>query len=191
MKTLILIKHSTSNANADQPPSMWALTPNGERRAHALADHLAPYNPDHLAASHMPKAQQTAAVLSAHFGLNVQTVPALAEHARERNAPFFDDVADFKAAVHRVITHPDELAYGTETGNAARARFAGGIADIVVGGDTVAVVAHGTVITLFVAAHNPNVDAVALWEQLALPSFVVLDSSYRVQQVVGDAGVAP
>ncbi len=189
MKTLILIKHSTSNANADQPPSQWGLTPEGERRAAILADHLAPYQPDALAASAMPKAQGTAAALAARFNLPVQTVPALAEHARDSNAPYFADVADFKAAVHGVITRPDDLAYGSETGKQARERFARGVALLIDAGETVAAVAHGTVMTLFVAAHNPDVNAIDLWEQLALPSFVVLDHNYRLVRVVADAGV--
>ena len=191
MNKLILIKHSISNANANQPPSEWGLTPEGQRRADALAEHLAPYAPDALAASAMPKAQQTAGILAARFGLTVNTVPALGEHARDSNAPYFDDVADFKAAVHGVITRPDDLVYGSETGTQARERFAGGVASLVSLGETVAAVAHGTVITLFVAAHNPDLDAVQLWGSLALPSFVVLDADYKVLCVVADAGVTP
>jgi hypothetical protein len=36
-----------------------------------------------------------------------------------------------------------------------------------------AIVAHGTVISLFVAAHN-QINSFELWQQLAMPSFVVL-----------------
>ena len=41
---------------------------------------------------------------------------------------------------------------------------------------TIAIIAHGTVITLFVAAHNPHVPPYPLWEHLGTPSFVALDA---------------
>ena len=39
--------------------------------------------------------------------------------------------------------------------------------------DNVGIVAHGTVITLFVAAHT-RIEPFAFWKQLGLPSFVVM-----------------
>jgi len=53
--------------------------------------------------------------------------------------------------------------------------------------DDVIVVSHGTVISLYVAAHA-GVDGLALWKRLGLPSFVVLDRAnlalVRVEEAV-------
>jgi broad specificity phosphatase PhoE len=37
-----------------------------------------------------------------------------------------------------------------------------------------ALVTHGTVLTLFVAFHNPQIDALAFWRSLQLPDLIVL-----------------
>ncbi len=49
--------------------------------------------------------------------------------------------------------------------------------------DDVIIVSHGTVISLFVAAHA-GTDGLALWKALGLPSFVVLDrSTLRIERI--------
>ena len=185
---LLLIKHSISNANANQPPSEWGLTAEGVQRVQTLTDHIRPYQPTTLASSIMPKAMHTADILASVLQLPYTTHPQFNEHARDTNAPFFDRVADFRAAVRQVLTELDTLSYGSETGSAALARFSSGVSAVHRAGAVTAIVAHGTVISLFVAAHNPHVDVVALWVSLGLPSFVVLADDYKLMRVVEDAG---
>jgi hypothetical protein len=71
---------------------------------------------------------------------------------------------------------PTEAVVGSEPAELARARFALAI-DAAVAATTssehLAVITHGTVVALFVAAHNP-IDAFSLWQRLSCPALVLL-----------------
>src|SRR5205085_11952286 len=93
----------------------------------------------------------------------------------ERSKAAFRSTADFEAEVAALFARPGELVMGDETADQARERFTRaltGVAEQHPGGDVI-VVAHGTVITLFVAA-VAGVAPFPLWKRLGLPSFVVL-----------------
>jgi broad specificity phosphatase PhoE len=186
---LILIKHSTSNANPHQPPAEWTLTDEGQQRAHRLTEHLRPYDLTHIVSSTMPKAAHTAAIVAQSLGLNHTQDARLNEHRRENNAPYFDDIANFHAAIARLFAQPHQRVYGDESATEALARFSAGINAV---REThhghVAVVAHGTVIALLVAAHNPHLDGFDLWGRLALPSYLVLDKHNILITLNADAG---
>ncbi|MCX6020722.1 MAG: phosphoglycerate mutase family protein, partial [Chloroflexi bacterium] len=103
----------------------------------------------------------------------VDVLDGLHEHDRT-NVGFLSD-AEFDAAVAAFFDRPDELVLGRETANEALARFSravqGALARWPAG--NLVIVAHGTVISLYVAA-VAGLDARALWKRLGLPSFVVL-----------------
>ena len=65
--------------------------------------------------------------------------------------------------------------FGRETALQAQERFSQAVEDVLEKhkDDNVGIVAHGTVITLFVAGHA-KIEAFAFWKQLGLPSFVVM-----------------
>jgi broad specificity phosphatase PhoE len=80
----------------------------------------------------------------------------------------------FRSRVAQVLSEPEKLSMGSETGNQAYERFASAI-DIVLGQQdgNLAVVTHGTVMSLFVA-RAAGIDPVRFWQRLGLPAFVVL-----------------
>ena len=175
MRKLILVKH----ANPLQQPSVdarnWRLSPKGQAASVLLAEALRPHLPAALYCSQEPKATETAQLAGAPLGLVAQPIADLHEHDR-RNTPYFERIEDFDAAAQRLFAQPDALVYGHETASAALARFSHAIARAQAQtpmDQNAIVVAHGTVITLFVAAHNP-IDPFAFWKGLALPSVVVL-----------------
>jgi broad specificity phosphatase PhoE len=93
------------------------------------------------------------------------------EHAR-MNAPIFMDL--------------DAAVLGAESGRRALTRFAGAIDEQLTHtvGQNLVAITHGTVIALFVAAHN-GIDGFELWKRLDCPSYVVLDAaSFRLREVV-------
>ena len=65
--------------------------------------------------------------------------------------------------------------FGGETADVARERFARAVAQVLAAqaSGNLAIVAHGTVITLLVAAHN-DLEPFSFWKRLGLPSLVVL-----------------
>jgi broad specificity phosphatase PhoE len=175
-RRLILIKHSLPTIIPAIPPSRWVLSDEGRRRCAALAARLARVAPATIAASDEPKARETAELLAARLGF--AGPPGLDHNLREherRPADFFDTPAAFEAAVQALFARPDELVFGQETARAAVRRFDTAVRRVLAGtpsGDVI-VVAHGTVIALFVAAHA-SLAPFPLWQSLQLPSYVVL-----------------
>jgi 2,3-bisphosphoglycerate-dependent phosphoglycerate mutase len=170
---LILVKHSLPAIDPAKPAATWPLSDEGRRRCGPLAARLAPYQLSAVVASEEPKAAETAALVAARLGLPLETVPGLHEHLRT-NVGWLGAAA-FEDAVARCFARPDELVFGQETANQARDRFMAAIGRVLERhpAGSVAVVAHGTVISLFVAA-RAGLDPFALWRRLGLPAVVVL-----------------
>jgi broad specificity phosphatase PhoE len=173
---LILIKHSAPVVALELPPAQWVLATPGRIRCAALARRLTGYNIAAIATSDEPKARETAELLAAGlaFPAPLRLDHELREHERSA-ADFYPAQGSFERAVHELFAQPDKLVFGQETANAARARFDAAIRRHLAAtpsGD-LAIVAHGTVITLFVGAHAA-IEPFAFWQSLDLPSFVVL-----------------
>jgi broad specificity phosphatase PhoE len=98
-------------------------------------------------------------------------------HEHERSGVGWIDREHFEAQVAEFFRRPGALVFGGETADQAHARFAAAIAALTVHypARSLAVVAHGTVISLFVA-RSTGVEPFPLWSRLGLPSFVVLSS---------------
>ena len=174
---LILVKHAAPTVIPGLPPARWRLSDEGRRGCAALAARLARVvEPGTIAASDEPKARETAALLAAQLGFAdaLRVERDLREHER-RPGDFFPDPAAFRAAVRDLFARPDDLVFGRETARAAGRRFAAAVGRILAEsprGDVI-IVAHGTVIALFVAA-QAGLAPFPLWESLQLPSYVVL-----------------
>ena len=127
-----------------------------------------------VVASLEPKATETGGIVADRLGVPFATATDLHEHDRG-GVPFLSSEAAWHGAVRRLFDRPDELVLGRETANEAGERFARAVANVLQQHQTgnLAIVAHGTVISLFVARHNP-IAPFALWERLGLPSFVVV-----------------
>lgn len=132
-----------------------------------------------------PKAHETARLVAAALGaLSVETLDELHEHD-DRDAPFQDEAA-FRATVREFFADPAEAVFGPETADEAHARFSAAVDALPVpsGGSANVVVAHGRVISLYVARRS-GFEPYALWVRLGLPAFVVLDLPSRaVAEVV-------
>jgi broad specificity phosphatase PhoE len=174
MHTLILIKHSNPEIKADVPAKFWDLSTEGRERAANLAEKLAKYAPQTIVSSDEPKAIQTAQIVA-----DVQRIPHhvaqnLHEHDRS-NILANDGQSQFEAKVASFFERPDDLVYGLETATTALSRFSLALDEVIdrFPVDTLAVVAHGTVITLYVA-EACVIDPFPFWKSLQLPSYVVL-----------------
>lgn len=126
-------------------------------------------------ASHEPKALDTARILARDLGLATpEAFAGLGEHRREEE-PFLAE-AEFQDRVRQFFEHPGELVFGTETASEALSRF-GERVDLLAlrAGNNIAIVAHGTVISLYVASRS-GIDGYDLWRRLGLPSYVVMET---------------
>lgn len=174
MKRLILVKHSLPKILEGIPAREWNLSEEGAKRARILADRLRFYNPEVILASMELKAMQTAEIVADALGLEMKVAANLHEHERRETAFLAHEV--FESKIHEFFEKPDDLVLGNETANQAHHRFDYAVQSLLnsYGDRTMIIVAHGTVISLFVSRLT-GVPAFPLWKELGLPSYTVLD----------------
>ena len=172
-RRLILIRHSLPEMVPGLPANQWHLAEAGRLRCKALAEQIAPYRPDVIVASTEPKAAETAELVAGALRKPWHIAAGLHEH--ERSDVGWIDREQFEAQVAEFFRRPGALVFGSETADQTHERFAAAIAAQTAThpGRSLAVVAHGTVISLFVA-RSAGVEPFALWSRLGMPSFVVL-----------------
>lgn len=189
MRKLVLIRHSESQPKEALPPAQWTLSPAGRRRCRPLAQWLAPYDPVIILSSHERKATETARRTGTLLEKPHRAVDGLGEHNRS-NEPYHDQDT-FLKLVEALLTHPEKEVFGNETGAEALARFEAAIGRVVEEQTrgNVAVVTHGTVLSLFVAAHSDR-KPFPFWQQLRQPALVVFSlPEMRLLEVVFDASI--
>jgi len=172
-RTLLLIRHSAPEVAPGVPAREWHLSAEGRRRCGPLAERMAAYAPRVIVSSAEPKAEETARLVGARLGVPIETAPGLHEHERDNAGYLGRD--EFQAAVADLFARPDVLALGRETATRALARFSAAVEGALAAhpaGD-LAIVAHGTVMTLFVA-HHAGVAPYPFWRALGLPALVAL-----------------
>lgn len=117
---------------------------------------------------------ETARLAAGRLGAEHLAFPGLHKHDRT-GAPFLD-AEGFDQAARTFFANPGRLVWGNETAEQALERFDRAVRAVLDSREekeVVAVVAHGTVISLFIAQYN-DVEAYALWRKLGLPSFSIL-----------------
>ena len=172
-RTLVLVKHSAPVLERAVAPKNWRLSEEGRRRSVVLADRLERHGVRLVFCSEEPKAVETAEIVAERLGVGCSVRARLHEHDRT-GAPFLSDEG-FDLAARTFFASPDKLVWGNETAEQALERFDGAVRAVLEtrNEEVVAVVAHGTVISLFVAQYN-DVEAYELWRKLGLPSFSIL-----------------
>lgn len=172
-RRLVLVKHALPVLDDSRPAREWQLGVEGEEQARRLVVTLRQFAPFRLASSTEPKAARTAAIVAAELGIGMTTLDGLREIDRPV-VPIMPREEHERFNV-RLFTAVDEPVIGTESARAALERFAPAVRDLLgqEPAQNVVVVTHGTVIALFVAAHN-QVDAFQLWQRLQCSTCVVL-----------------
>jgi 2,3-bisphosphoglycerate-dependent phosphoglycerate mutase len=176
MQKLLLIRHAQPEITPGTPARQWPLSPAGRESAYQLARCIAlEYRPAALLTSPEDKARETASIIGSFLDLPVAIIPDLHEHKREHTSWLSPET--WEATLTAFFSRPTELILGEETAQQALRRFQAAIESILAAhpsGD-LAIVTHGTVLTLFVAHHNPQIDALAFWHALKLPELVGLE----------------
>ena len=171
---VILVKHSLPDIVQNIPAHAWELSDEGRKLVEKLAERLKQYQPEIIASSVEPKARETAELLCKSLGVDIVVLDGLHEH--ERNGVPFYPKREFQSLMRLLFEKPDVLVFGNESATQALMRFRESV-DLVMNlydDKRMAIVSHGTVISLFVSLLT-GVDGYQLWSDLGLPSFVVLD----------------
>ena len=174
MHHLLLIRHSQTNPVPTISSHEWKLTKEGVQRCRQFAPIVQRFQPNRLISSQEPKAIATSQLLANQLGISHHTTDGLGETARA-TAPWFDDPAQFRQAIEQLFLHPNQRVFGEESGEEAFARFDKRIATLLTRypNETLAIVTHGTILSLFVAHYN-QIDVVAFWKSLGMPALIQL-----------------
>ncbi len=184
---LILVRHSVSRQDPDVPSHEWELTEEGEIRCSILADYLTDYDPHIFVTSEETKAYETGRITAELMGTPVVTTPNLHEH-RRTNTPYYPRYEDFLAAVTEFFHYPNQLIFGDESADACYQRYAEAVDKVVeqYQNNTVALVSHGTVMSLFIGRKN-NLDPLPLWQNFKMPAYVVLSlPTFEIVEIVNE-----
>jgi broad specificity phosphatase PhoE len=174
MGKLVLVKHSMPVLDADVPSPRWVLSDDGRRRCSWVSGVLRAEGVQRLYSSLEPKALETAALVGMELTLPVAPRAGLQEN--DRTGLGFLPAGKMRRTLADFFARPADLVMGTETADAALARFEPAVRAVVAEADgTAAVVTHGTVLTLLVARHNA-INSFDFWGRLTTPSCVVLDT---------------
>lgn len=171
---LILIKHALPELQADLAPRHWQLGAAGRKGAKRLSEVLRRLGPLRLEHSPEPKAAQTAELVAIELGLGRHERHGMEEIDRAPQ-PIMPREA-YIAHNARLFAESTEAVVGTESAELALSRFSLAIDAAVsatLSTEHLVVITHGTVIALFVAAHNP-IDSFSLWQRLSCPAVVLL-----------------
>lgn len=173
MPALVLVKHSLPTIDPSAPSREWRLSDEGRVRSRTLAEQLVQYDLDAVISSDEPKAMETASISARRLNVPVEIVEGLHEH--ERSNVGFLEQDHFEQSISCLFSQPAELVFGEETADAAYDRFSKavhGLSDRFPQAN-VALVTHGTVLSLFVSRVSA-LEPFATWKRLGLPSFIVL-----------------
>jgi len=172
---LILIRHSATRQVPGISSPLWELSDEGRKRCRILADHLRPYRVATIASSDEAKAISTASILAEAIGIASQIIvePDFRETRRE-TVPYYESVSDFREAIRAAMLSPNRVVFGEESFAEARARFNTALHRLVTlhPGKTLAVVTHGTVMSLVVGQAS-GLDAYSTWKSLEMPAYAV------------------
>lgn len=171
-RTLHLIKHGQPALDHALPAHEWELAPDALHHLPVLATHLDPL-PQIVVSSEEPEAKATAQALANLLDLPYRTMLGLHEQLRYTNQLW--PHAEFQERYRQFFAEPAQVVVGEESADAAHARFSNAVAAVMAVNtqEMVAVVAHGTVISLLVGRATGR-DPYVLWQELELLQAVTL-----------------
>ena len=175
---LVLVKHARPDVDPSVPAAAWTLGVAGMEGSLRLAERLRPLGIGLVVSSVEPKAAETGRVVADTLDLPWQTGHDLHEHVR-RSVDYLDQPM-FEASIRRFFSEPAAVVFGDESADAAFTRFSASVDALarVHRGKRLAIVAHGTVISLLVGRRY-GVDEWATWKALGTPSYVVVDRKLK------------
>lgn len=170
MRNLIFVRHSTSKLDPGQAPNLWGLTLEGREQCVPLADRLADCKPDVIVTSQELKAVETGRIVAELLRIPWFSSENLHEYRRDAGPILRQDA--FHAKISNLFRHPYQLVFGLETAQEALVRYTAAVQSVMAGtsAETVAIVSHGTVMSLFYGEITGK-DAFSFWRRLGIPAF--------------------
>jgi len=165
--TLILVRHAQSAPRPDLPEADFPLSDLGRQQARNLVPVLRELGVDALVSSPYQRAVDTLRPYAEAVGLEI----AIDDDLRERSLGAWLVSADaVNDAILRMHADLDFCLPGGESGRACLARYEAALARAIAAspGRTIAIGAHGGVVSHFLAAHHPDLPP-EFWRSIRNP----------------------
>jgi len=171
MALLYLIRHARVQMMGSAP-QRWSLSEKGRREAGVLARQDFWREVEHIFSSPALKSQQTAEPAARRWGIPLAVMDCLHELRRPQI------VHDYEQVIARVLAEPETSVAGLEPAVRAAERITRCIKELVAThpGQTVAVVSHGLVLTLFLAQLENRWPTVDEWLAVPFAGLTILDT---------------
>jgi 2,3-bisphosphoglycerate-dependent phosphoglycerate mutase len=151
----------------------WPLSEQGQREAGVLARQNFWREVELVLSSPELKAQQTAEPAARRWGISLSTVNCLHELRRPRL------VHDYEMVIARLFAEPETSVAGLEPAAQAAERINRCLRELVAAypEQTLAIVSHGLVLTLFLARLENRWPTVAEWRAMPFTGLAVVDTT--------------
>ncbi len=170
---LYLVRHAKSKPDPSLPAAQWQLSEDAYEGLEVLRDELKLKKINCIVTSSEEKAKATAAYLAKQLNIACYEQAGLEEH--HRSSTRFMSRERWLETLASFFQKPDECIFGEETANEAKQRFSEAVAlAISMYGESIAIVSHGTVLSLFIAEHN-KLDVWCVWQSLKMPDLTELN----------------
>lgn len=183
---LYMVRHANPQIDPRVAACKWRLSAVGKERAEELVKLLAGRGIQGVVSSGEPKAVETAQILAAALGMQIEIEKGLQEHERPLTPGSFTSREEFQAQVKAFFEQPGRLVLGRETAEQCFERFDRAMHKVIAShaGKTLAVVTHGTVLALLIARHN-HIDEYSFWKDLGMPAcFQINTQDFRIEEVI-------
>ena len=167
-----LIRHSYPEKDTTMPANQWRLSHQGRKAAKNLAGQLKDFGLTMMISSIEAKAIETSQIVANELGIPFSIANGFHEQDRS-NIGFLASKDQFESKIKKLMEKPDECVFGLESANQAYNRFHHALGGLIndFEGEKIALVTHGTVMSLFIAKTN-NLDPFEFWKSLDMPTLV-------------------
>lgn len=175
MNHLIFVRHSQTAKEPHVPSHNWLLSKEGKEKAKELAAQLSEYEIDLIITSKEDKTRETANIIKHELKLKPVVEMDDLEETRRTSVPFFSDPEKFKGEIKNAMERMDDIVFGEESFAAAQKRFIRSVNLILkeyADKETVVVVTHGTVLSLYLE-HLTRIKAYKFWHRMNMPHYYI------------------
>lgn len=174
-RSLILIRHGFPLKSVGKPSKDWELSKKGVEQSERLVRHLMQFNVDNpVFSSDEIKAVQTAEILGKGLSKSVDKSKLLREIDRRSTSGLSSD--EFIKLNLEMFKTPYQPVVGNESTDRAKHRFIAGVEQLIATNQEVwqgdlLIVAHATVITLFLSEFN-EINLIDFWAKFNCTDYV-------------------
>ncbi len=175
MSYLYLVRHPRTHVDPMRQPHEWDLSEQGRAQAKALSAASFWKNVSSLYVSNQQKAIAAARIIVAEHKIEVVPLVELAEVGR--GPQVYTSAADYNNILEQFFDHPDRSVSGWESSGVALHRFESAVQQILKqrSDGSVAILSHGTILTLYTAMLDGEPPTLARWRNIGFATVATVD----------------